>query len=57
MGACLGKPVEVIAIHEFREVLMPIIVKELKERIIPQIITELQMTEDNLNLKSDDNNK
>ena len=51
MGACLGKPVEVVVIHELKDVLMPVIVKELKERIIPQIITELSMTEENL--KSD----
>ena len=48
MGACFAKPVEVIVIEEFKE----IFVKELRETIIPQIIAELQMTEDNL--KSDD---
>ena len=55
MGMCLAKPDEVIPIHEFKEVVMEVIVKELREKIIPQIIVELQMTEDNL--KSDDNNK
>jgi hypothetical protein len=61
MGSCITKPVEVIAITEFREVLVPIIVKELREVIIPKIITELQIIDDNpslvADLKCDDINK
>jgi len=57
MGACFTKSAEIITINEFKDVFIPILVKELKETIIPKIIVELQMTEDRLNLKSDEYSK
>ena len=48
MGLCMSKSshmVEVVAIAEIKQHIVPLIVEELRTIIIPQIIHALQMTE------------
>ena len=48
MGLCMSKTaevVEVVAIAEIKQHIIPLIVEELRTIIIPQIIHALQMTE------------
>ena len=49
MGAQCFKAIEVIAVKDIETYLVPKILEELKFRIIPVIINQLQMTEDTLN--------
>ena len=50
MGAQCFKSIEVIAIKDIETYLVPKILEELKFKIIPIIINQLQMTEDNINV-------
>ena len=49
MGACLSS-VEVIAVKDLESYLVPKILEELKFKIIPIIINQLQMTEDKIDI-------
>ena len=49
MGAQCFKAIEVIAVKDVETYLVPKILDELKFKIIPVIINQLQMTEDTLN--------
>ena len=49
MGAQCFKAIEVIAVKDVETYLVPKILEELKFKIIPVIINQLQMTEDTLN--------
>ena len=49
MGAQCFKAIEVIAVKDIETYLVPKILDELKFKIIPVIINQLQMTEDTLN--------
>ena len=49
MGAQCFKSIEVIAVKDIETYLVPKILDELKFKIIPVIINQLQMTEDTLN--------
>ena len=48
MGAQCFKAIEVIAVKDIETYLVPKILEELKFRIIPVIINQLQMTEDKI---------
>ena len=48
MGAQCFKAIEVIAVKDIETYLVPKILEELKLRIIPVIINQLQMTEDKI---------
>jgi hypothetical protein len=50
MGAQCFKSIEVIAIKDIETYLVPKILEELKFKIIPIVINQLQMTEDNINV-------
>ena len=61
MGLCFGKTaevVEVVAIAEIKQYIVPLIVEELKSVIIPTFLNALQMTEAQLDAiaKHDKNN-
>jgi hypothetical protein len=52
MGAACFKatePLVVVALEDAKKMLLPIIVNELKTIIIPDLIVQLNMTEQNLN--------
>jgi len=56
MGLCLGKSaevIEVVAIAEIKQYIVPLIVEELRSIIIPTFLDALQMTEDKLNSIAD----
>ena len=48
MGASCFKSVEVMAIDDAKNYIIPLVVEELRTKIIPDIIHALQMTETNL---------
>ena len=48
MGAQCFEAIEVIAVKDIETYLVPKILEELKFRIIPVIINQLQMTEDKI---------
>ena len=48
MGAQCFKAIEVIAVKDIETYLVPKILDELKFKIIPVIINQLQMTEDKI---------
>ena len=48
MGAQCFKAIEVIAVKDVETYLVPKILEELKFKIIPVIINQLQMTEDKI---------
>ena len=48
MGACLGKSLEVVAIDEVKAYIVPLILEEVRTKVIPQVIQALQMTEKEL---------
>ena len=54
MGAQCFKSIEVIAVKDIETYLVPKILEELKFRIIPVIINQLQMTEDKIDLSNND---
>ena len=54
MGAQCFKAIEVIAVKDIETYLVPKILEELKFRIIPVIINQLQMTEDKIDLSNND---
>ena len=54
MGAQCFKAIEVIAVKDVETYLVPKILEELKFRIIPVIINQLQMTEDKIDLSNND---
>ena len=60
MGLCLGKSaevIEVVAIAEIKQYIVPLIVEELRSIIIPHIINALQMTEVELNNIAEEHDK
>ena len=54
MGAQCFKAIEVIAIKDVETYLVPKILDELKFKIIPVIINQLQMTEDKIDVSNND---
>jgi len=54
MGAQCFKAIEVIAVKDIETYLVPKILEELKFRIIPVIINQLQMTEDKIDISNND---
>jgi len=48
MGQCLAKPLEVVLVSEIQETLIDEIKQELRDVIIPNLIVQLNMTEQNL---------
>jgi hypothetical protein len=50
MGAQCFKAVEVIAVKDVETYLVPKILEELKFKIIPIMINQLQMTEDKIDI-------
>jgi septum formation topological specificity factor MinE len=54
MGAQCFKSIEVIAIKDVETYLVPKILEELKFKIIPVIINQLQMTEDKIDISNND---
>ena len=59
MGACLGKSLEVVAIDEVKAYIVPLILEEVRTKVIPQVIQALQMTEkelDNMNKNNIESN-
>ena len=54
MGAQCFKAIEVIAIKDVETYLVPKILEELKFKIIPVIINQLQMTEDKIDISNND---
>ena len=56
MGACLGKSLEVVAIDEVKAYIVPLILEEVRTRIIPQVIQALQMTEKELDSIAENKN-
>ena len=54
MGSQCFKSIEVIAVKDIETYLVPKILEELKFRIIPVIINQLQMTEDKIDLSNND---
>ena len=48
MGACLGKSLEVVAVHEVQALIVPFVLEEVRTKLIPQVIQALQMTEKEL---------
>ena len=54
MGSQCFKSIEVIAVKDIETYLVPKILEELKFRIIPVIINQLQMTEDKIDISNND---
>ena len=54
MGAQCFKAIEVIAVKDVETYLVPKILDELKFKIIPVIINQLQMTEDKIDISNND---
>jgi len=54
MGAQCFKAIEVVAVKDIETYLVPKILEELKFRIIPVIINQLQMTEDKIDISNND---
>ena len=50
MGNKCFKSVEVVALEDVEKYLMPLILQELKFKIIPIMINQLQMTEDKMDI-------
>ena len=57
MGNKCFKSVEVVALEDIEKYLLPLILNELKFKILPIMINQLQMTEDTLNKTDISENK